>query len=188
MENNKIIIVEGPQGSGKSTLANYLKDNIVSSNLYRLSNQKDKTVKGLEYNILMYDALFDYLKEIQSVPTDLIFDGLFMTEEVCSRLGFKEYSFNEYYKRYINLLNQLKYNIYYFNLYLNDTNLYEQRLKKDFNHNYQSFSLNNSINQQITYNTIVQELSNYDNINIYKLEMDDFEKSYSRVRSILNIK
>ena len=33
----RLIIVEGPQGVGKTTLANYLRDNIVGSNLYRLS-------------------------------------------------------------------------------------------------------------------------------------------------------
>ncbi len=36
---NRMIIVEDPQGTGKTTLTNYLRDNIASSNLYRLSGQ-----------------------------------------------------------------------------------------------------------------------------------------------------
>ena len=43
---SKLIIVEGPQGTGKTTLTNYLRENLASSNLYRLSGQKDKSEKG----------------------------------------------------------------------------------------------------------------------------------------------
>ena len=45
MNNNRgnIIIIEGPQGVGKSTMANFLRDNLASSNLYRLTGIKDKS-------------------------------------------------------------------------------------------------------------------------------------------------
>ena len=51
MKDNRLIIIEGPQGTGKSTLANYLRDTVASSNLYRLSGQKDKTATGKEISI-----------------------------------------------------------------------------------------------------------------------------------------
>ena len=43
---NRIIIVDGPQGTGKTTLANFLRENIDGANLYRLSGQKEKSVRG----------------------------------------------------------------------------------------------------------------------------------------------
>ena len=52
MNNNRgnIIIIEGPQGVGKSTMANFLRDNLASSNLYRLTGIKDKSQTGYAQN------------------------------------------------------------------------------------------------------------------------------------------
>ena len=103
MENrNRIIIVDGPQGTGKTTLANFLRENIDGANLYRLSGQKEKSVRGKKYSIIMYEALLEYMKQMQSVPMDLIFDRTFFTEEVYARLGYKEYSFTEEYFHFLN--------------------------------------------------------------------------------------
>ena len=187
MERNNIIIIEGPQGTGKSTLASYLRDNIASSNLYRLSGQRDKTNKGLEQSKLMYDALFSYLQNMQNIPMDMIFDRTFTSEEVYARLGYKEYSFTEQYKRYSALLNELYYKIYYFNLYLENVDLFRQRLDRPSHHNYQAFSLDNSVNQQKAYRDVASELSTYDNINVIDLPMDNFEESYGQVRRILKM-
>ena len=118
MDKNRLIIVEGPQGTGKSTLANYLRDNIAGANLYRLTGQKDKTVTGLNYSKFMYDALMEYLRKMQMIRNDMIFDRTFMTEEVYARLGYKEYSFTDIYKKLSEQLNELTYEIYYLSLYL----------------------------------------------------------------------
>jgi deoxyadenosine/deoxycytidine kinase len=187
MERNNLIIIEGPQGTGKSTLSSYLRDNIASSNLYRLSGQRDKTNKGLEQSKLMYDALFSYLQNMQNIPMDMIFDRTFTSEEVYARLGYKEYSFTEQYKRYSALLNELYYKIYYFNLYLENVDLFRQRLDRPSHHNYQAFSLDNSVNQQNAYRDVASELSSYDNINVIDLPMDNFEESYDQVRRILKM-
>ena len=90
MEKNRLIIVEGPQGTGKTTLTNYLRDNIPSSNLLRLSGSKDKTKTGKEISRNMYYALQDYLKKMENIPMDFIFDRTFFTEEVYARLGYTE--------------------------------------------------------------------------------------------------
>lgn len=184
----KLIIVEGPQGVGKSTLANYLRDNIAGSNLYRLSGQKDKTETGLKYSKAMYDALLDYLNSMQDVPMDMIFDRIFTSEEVYSRLGYKDYSFTTDYEKYIYELSKLKYEIHYFSLYLKNTELYRKRLDREEHHTYQAFDINNSIEQQNMYLEIASEIDKYDSINVYKLAMDDFSESYDEVRKILKIK
>lgn len=184
--------MEGPQGVGKTTLANYLRDNIAGSNLYRLSGQKNKTLTGLEYSRIMYDALIDYLEKMQSVPMNMIFDRTFMTEEVYARLGYKDYSFTKEYNYYLSKLSSLKYEMYYFPLYLENVDLYRKRLDRGEHHLYQEFSLQNSINQQNMYLELAMEISkkeiNYDNpIQVVPLAMDDFDKSYTKVKKILKM-
>ena len=187
MKGIKLIIVDGPQGTGKTTLANYLRENIGGSNLYRLSGQKDKSESGKEYSIIMYDALADYLRAMQKVPMDMIFDRTFFTEEVYARLGLKDYSFTDEFRHYLRRLARLDYDIYYFSLYLENTNLFKKRLDRGAHHNYQAFSLENSVNQQNVYKDIAKEVSTFKNIKVIELPMDNFEESYKKIDEILGI-
>ena len=187
MERQKLIIVEGPQGTGKTTLTNYLRDNIAGSNLYRLSGQKDKTETGKEYSIKMYDALIKYLEAMQEIPMDLIFDRTFFTEEVYGRLGYKEYEFTDVYEDLTEKLVNLNYDIYFISLYLHNVELYRQRLARESHHNYQSFSIENSINQQVIYKVISDYLETK-GINVIRLAMDDFEESYKIVDDTFGLK
>lgn len=67
MDNNRgnIIIIEGPQGVGKSTMANFLRDNLASSNLYRLTGIKDKTITGYAKTKKMYLSLLNYIETLE---------------------------------------------------------------------------------------------------------------------------
>lgn len=144
---NRMIIVEGPQGTGKSTLADYLRDNIPGANFYKLSSQKDKSLSGKEFSTYMYQILLDYLEKMSIVPMDMIFDRNFFSEEVYARLGYKEYSFTDVYCSLVERLIKMNYEIYLVLLYLNNPELYLQRLRRSQHHNYQEFSVQNSINQ-----------------------------------------
>lgn len=182
---NKLIIIEGPQGTGKTTLANFLRENMPGSNLYRLSGQKDKTLTGKQYSEKMYYALLDYLEKMAEIPMDLIFDRTFFTEEVYTRLGYKEYDKFEPYKSLVDKFKNLKFDIYYLSLYLEDVQIFEKRLKRE-HHNYQSFSLDNSRNQQEVYKNIAEELKKED-INVYEIPMDDPKNAYDKITKILNL-
>ncbi len=186
MKQNKMIIVEGPQGTGKTTLTNFLRDNIPGSNLYRLSGQKDKTITGKNMSEKMYTSLLAYLKGMEDIPMDLIFDRTFFTEEVYGRLGYKEYQFTEIYNALVKQLNALNYDIYLVLLYLEDTNLFKVRLDRKSHHNYQSFSIDNSINQQNVYLELGKELEGT-KIKVIPLAMDDFEKAYQKIIELLEI-
>ncbi len=181
-----MIIVEGPQGTGKTTLTDYLRDNIPTSNLYRLSGHKIKSIEGKELSRKMYYDQLDYLEKLSSIPMDLIFDRTFFTEEVYTRLGYKEYGFNDVFHELVNRLNSLNYEMYLVLLHLENTELFKQRLDRKSHHNYQSFSIQNSINQQNTYLQFVDELKNT-NIHVIPLAMDDFTKAYEKVNKIFNI-
>ena len=187
MKKSKIIIVEGPQGTGKTTLSNFFRENLPGANLYRLSGQKDKTLTGKKYSVIMYNALIEYLQEMQVVPMDMIFDRTFFTEEVYSRLGYKEYSFSDAYQKLVEKLNALDYDIYYISLYLKNIELFRERLDRESHHNYQSFSLENSFNQQKVYKDIAEELEKNTQINVIRMEMDDFEIAYDRIRERFGI-
>lgn len=189
MDKQKLIIVEGPQGTGKSTLTNYLRDNLAGSNLYRLSGQKDKSMNGRNMSVLMYAALINYLKVMETVPMDIIFDRTFFTEEVYARLGYKDYSFTDDYKRLLDEFSKLEYDMYFFSLYLENEELFKTRLDRESHHNYQSFSVQNSVNQQNIYKDICNDIkTNYPNINVVELAMDNFDEAYHKVNETLGIK
>lgn len=187
MKKSKIIIVEGPQGTGKTTLSNFFRENLPGANLYRLSGQKDKTLTGKKYSVIMYNALIEYLQEMQVVPMDMIFDRTFFTEEVYGRLGYKEYSFTDEYQKLVKKLDALDYDIYYISLYLKNVELFRERLDRESHHNYQSFSLESSFNQQKVYEDIAEELEKNTQINVIRMEMDDFEIAYDRIREMFGI-
>lgn len=174
-----IIIIEGPQGVGKSTMANFLRDNLASSNLYRLTGIKDKTKTGYDKNKRMYLNLLNYMEELEDTELNLIFDRTFFTEQVYCLLGFKEYKFDDVYERLVQKLNALDFNIYYVVLYLNDTSIYEKRLKRQ-HHQYQAFSIESSVNQQNTYLKLADNLKEA-NINVLKIATDNYEKAYNEL-------
>ena len=183
---NRLIVVEGPQGTGKTTLANYLRESIPGSNLYRLSGQKDKTITGRDVSIKMYHALLDYLKAMESVPMDLVFDRTFFTEEVYARLGYKDYSFTDVYENLVDEFVKLKYDIYFINLYLENTKIFEERLDR-VHHNYQFFSVDSSVKQQNVYREIANNLESKGVI-VENLAMDNFDVAYNKVKKLLKIK
>lgn len=177
MERANIIIIEGPQGSGKSTMANFLRDNLACSNLYRLTGINDKTITGYEKNRKMYFNLIDYMASLEETGLNLIFDRTFFTEQVYASLGYKDYKFDDVYYELVKKLAKLNFNIYFVVLYCKNTNLYEERLKRQ-HHNYQSFSLDNSVNQQNMYLKLIDDMDE-ENINKIKLCVDDFDDAYA---------
>ena len=178
-ERSNIIIIEGPQGVGKSTMANYLRDNLPSSNLYRLAGIKDKTKTGYDKNKRMYNDLLDYMKKLEDIGINLIFDRTFFTEQVYCNLGYKEYKFNDVYEELVKKLNDLDFNIYFVVLGLQDTNIYEERIKRD-HHQYQSFSLDNSVNQQKEYIKLLNNIK-YKNINKLLIYTDNYDEAYKEL-------
>ena len=188
MDKNRLIIIEGPQATGKTTLANYLRENLPGSNLYRLSGQKDKSKTGKDFSSKMYYALLDYLEKMQDIPMDLVFDRTFFTEEIYARLDYKEYSFTDIYEDLLQRFDNLNYDIYFICLYLEDTNLYIKRLARESHHNYQSFKVENSVNQQNEYIKMSKEIEEkYSNIKVLRLKMDDFTNSYQVIDDLFEI-
>ncbi len=179
LKKRNIIIIEGPQGVGKSTLANFLRDNLPSTNLYRLSGINDKTKTGKEKNEIMYLELIDYMKKLEKTELNMVFDRFFFSEQVYSKLGYKEYLFDDVYEKLLNKFYELNYNIYFVVLYLKNKKLYEKRLKR-VHHNYKEFSLKSSVDQQKTYLELADNIDK-SKVKVIKVAMDDYKDGYDKI-------
>lgn len=185
MANSKLIVVEGAQGVGKTTITDYLRNSIKYTNLYRLCGTSDSSITGLKKAEDMYIDLLDYIKKLENKSINLLFDRTFFTEENYCRLGFKDYSFTEVYKKLLDKFSNLDYEIYYITLYLSDTSLYEKRLKREgkIEPKYAKFNIENSIKQQNIYLEMAKEIKDkYKSIKTIEI---DNTKDIEEVKNIL---
>lgn len=175
MANSKLIIVEGPQGTGKTTITDFIRFKLNYTNLYRLCGTSDITPSGLEKATKIYDNLVNYIQSLQNQSINLLFDRTFFSEEIYCRLGLKEYSFTEHFNKLASRLNEMNFDIYYITLYLNNTSLFEQRLKREgkVSPDYLKFSFENSIKQQNCYLKLAEEIKEkYKNIKVFTVSND----------------
>lgn len=188
---SKLIIVEGPQGAGKTTITDYIRHTLPYTNLYRLSGTSDSSKTGLKKSIKMYDDLLDYMETLQGTDINLLFDRTFFTEENYCRLGFKDYSFTDEYNKLVARLDKLDFDIYYINLYLDDTSEFSTRLKRDGKAEvkYAEFKAESSINQQRVYKEMADELEKTTkNIKVINFNTNrDLQDEYNELNRILEI-
>lgn len=175
MANSKLIVVEGAQGAGKTTITDYLRYSLSYTNLYRLSGTADSSETGLEKAKEMYETLLDYIKKLENLSINLVFDRTFFTEENYCRLGKKAYSFTEVYNELLEKFSKLDFDIYYITLYLENEDLYKERLSRDGKATFATskFGVENSINQQRVYLEMAEEIKQkYPNIKVINIKSD----------------
>lgn len=189
MANSKIIIVEGAQGAGKTTITDFLRHSVKHTNLYRLTGTSDSTKEGLKKATIMYDNLLTYMKTLENLNINLLFDRTFFTEENYCRLGYKEYSFTEVYNKLLENLSKLDFEIYYITLYLEDESLFEKRLNREGKAvvEYAKFAAKNSIEQQRVYLQMADEIEQkYPNIKVVRIENSkDLEETKKELKELL---
>ena len=175
MANSKLIVVEGAQGAGKTTTTDFFFFFLSYTNLYRLCGTSDTTKTGLIKATEMYDTLLDYVEKLENLSINLVFDRTFFTEENYCRLGKKEYSFTEVYNKLLERFSKLDFEIYYITLYLEDENLYNERLSRSGKATFAAskFGVENSIKQQRVYLEMAEEIKEkYPNINVINIKSD----------------
>ena len=189
MANSKIIIVEGAQGAGKTTVTDFLRYAIKYTNLYRLTGTADSSVEGKRKATQMYWNLLKYIKTLENLNINLLFDRTFFTEEIYCRLGFKEYSFTDVYEGLLEELSKMDFDIYYLTVYLKDEELFENRIAREGKAvpKYASFKVESSIKQQRAYLEMAQEImKKYPNINVINIENSrDFKEVEKELRELL---
>ncbi|MCI8273725.1 MAG: hypothetical protein HFJ55_06570 [Clostridia bacterium] len=175
MANSKLIVVEGAQGAGKTTVTDFIRHALGYTNLYRLCGTSDIKKTGLEKSSKMYNSLIDYIKNLENLSINMVFDRTFFSEENYCRLGKKEYSFTEEYNKLLERFSKLDFEIYYITLYLEDEKLFEERLGREGKAVFKNseFNTQNSINQQRVYLEMVEEIKEkYPNINVLNIKAD----------------
>ena len=175
MANSKIIVVEGSQGAGKTTITDYIRYSLSYTNLYRLSGTSDSSETGLAKSKSMYESLLNYVKTLENLSINLVFDRTFFTEENYCRLGKKAYSFTEVYNELLEKFSKLDFDIYYITLYLENEELYKERLERSGKAVFEAskFGVENSINQQRVYLEIAEEIKQkYPNIKVINIKSD----------------
>lgn len=187
MANSKLIVVEGPQGAGKTTYTDFIRYSLSYTNLYRLSGTADSTKKGLKKARDMYNGLLDYMKTLENNSINLVFDRTFFTEEIYCRLGKKEYSFTRDFNKLLKRFSELDFDIYYVTLYLEDTNVFTERLNREGKAVFATskFSLENSVGQQEAYLKLASEIEKkYPNIHVINVSTDkDIELVKEEIRN-----
>ena len=160
MANSKLIVVEGPQGAGKTTITDFIRHKIPYTNLYRLSGSSDSSPAGKQKSIEMYDNLLDYIEGLQNKSINLLFDRTFFTEQVYCKLGFKDYSYDDAFEKFLSRLASTDFDIYYITLYLSDADEFEVRLNRDGKavNKYALFGKESSVKQQEAYLQVAQEV------------------------------
>lgn len=190
MANSKIIIVEGPQGAGKTTFTDFIRFAIPYTNLYRLYGTSDQTATGKAKAEKMYHSLMDYIKTLENMSINLLFDRTFFTEEVYCRLGFKEYTFTDVYDELLDTLAHMDFDIYYITLYLSDTDDFERRLNRPGKAVFKTakFNISSSIDQQETYLQMADEIKyKYPNIHVINIDTCiDIEKNKEYLKKLLS--
>lgn len=189
MANSKIIIVEGAQGVGKTTVTDFLRYAVKYTNLYRLTGTADSSKEGKKKATIMYENLLSYMKTLENLSINLLFDRTFFTEEIYCRLGFKDYSFTDVYEKLLEELSKMDFEIYYITLYLKDESQFEQRLAREGKAvpEYAKFKAESSINQQREYLKMANEVKEkYPNINVVNIQNDrDFEDVKKELMKVL---
>ncbi|MBR1802955.1 MAG: AAA family ATPase [Clostridia bacterium] len=188
MANSKIIIVEGAQGAGKTTVTDFLRYAIKYTNLYRLTGTADSSSEGKKKATIMYQNLLAYMKTLENLSINLLFDRTFFTEENYCRLKKKEYSFTDVYEELLKELSTMDFDIYYITLYLKDETLYEKRLAREGKAvpEYAKFKAESSISQQRVYLQMAEEIKQqYPNIHVINLENSrDIEEVQKELRKL----
>lgn len=189
----KLIIVEGAQGVGKTTITNWLRDNIQSSNLYRLSGIQDNSVAGRRNTSNMYNALCHYINVLgaNECGMHMIFDRIWITEQVYSKLGYKNYDYTESYTEHMYWMSKIinkYYDVHIVCLYLQDESLYADRLKRDRgSYKHAQYSAESSIKQEAQYMATVMDIqAEYSSIMVHVIAADkqkQWEKDLSEIFS-----
>lgn len=101
MKKQKLIIINGCKGSGKSTITNWLREQMVNTNLFRNSGHGKITRKDIcqeDATFYYFDSLLDVMIASRGCGYNFIWDSSFITEQVyCDlALGSKDYDFTNY--------------------------------------------------------------------------------------------
>lgn len=187
----KLIILEGAQGVGKTTLANGLREMLPYTNLFRLSGIEDATPKGAVKVMKARTNELMNIKFSKDCELNFIMDRCFVSEQVYSRLGYKEYSFEAEATVLGDYLESLAkhYDVHYITLTAS-LGFFSSRLMRDkAQYGEVAFNVKNSNDQQEMYLKIAKEMEErlpkikFSNINTNAHSVDNLNRILALVNA-----
>jgi len=158
---NRVIIVEGPQGVGKTTLTNWLREQMLSTVLIRLTGVGDKSKLGEWKSFQYHYSILRAISDSFQCSVDFVLDRSFITEQVYTQLGYKPYRFDNRFKVLSKFLERSvanNYEVFIFNLSVSVGSDIADRLHRS-KPAYHEFSLQSSIEQQVMYEGVIGAMS-----------------------------
>ena len=167
----KLIIVEGSQGTGKTTTTNYLREQMLNTNLLRLSGMKHKGDDANVFSFWYHYNVLDMILRNTFTEMSWVLDRSFISDYVYAQIGYKDYPFEEEFKRLSHGLNILstEYDVYVIILTASE-DVFKTRLCRD-KAAYEEFSVESSIKQQKEYLKAIDLLDS--NITKIKINTDN---------------
>ena len=183
----KLIFIEGACGSGKSTICRELREKMKYTTLMDLSAIEDKTESGERAMFRYHDNILQMFDNTKYCGMSYVVCRSFMSEKIYCNLGYKPYSFEQYYRV---LVKELEYLAKWYDLYfiLLTTNQYDLsiRLKRD-KAEYHKFSVENSLAQQGEYQKEFRKLAKTtdDGLHVLEIENDNIERVVNTIIKIV---
>ena len=183
----KLIFIEGCQASGKSSICRELREKMKYSTLMDLSAIEDKTESGERAMYKYHSSLLDMFDDTKYCGMNYVVCRSFMSEKIYCNLGYKPYSFEQYYRVLVKELEYLAkwYSVYFILLTTNQYDL-SIRLKRD-KAEYHKFSVENSLAQQEEYQKEFRKLARTtDDLYVLEMENDNIERVVNTIIKVVN--
>lgn len=169
---NVLIMVEGAPATMKSTITTLLRERITCSNLLRQSGLPKATDTAMNA-FLAHSSVLSMLEDRFKLQCTYVFDRSFVSNLIYSRLGFKNYDFEQ---ETVELLNRVKwltthYDVYYITLTATKDD-FEQRLQRDKSE-YIAYSVENSMQQQAEFVNFHNQIKSVNYMNCIMIDTHD---------------
>ena len=156
MSKQKLILIDGSPASGKSRITKLIRENRPHTTLLSLSSISEDRK---ETSYLYHSSVMNMILDCNGFGCDFVADRTFLTNQVYSLLGLKDYDYTEEYEWLCDKLKYLThfYDIHLFILATNEEN-YAKRLSKRDKFQYIKHSAENSMKQQRKYMELADDI------------------------------
>lgn len=181
-----ICFIESAQGVGKSTIVRKLREVLPYTTSLDLTGCPDKTERGEDKIYRYHSKILQMFEDTKGLGMNWLCSRSCMSERIYCNLKYKPYNFEFKFHSLCQELEYLTqfYDVYFIHLTASHWQL-EERLKRD-KFEYNSFSVENSIQQQKQYyKEMLYVAENCENVKVYQMPNDDIQKTVNTIKDLI---